>query len=145
MNLSRTKVLTVLSLLLVLAACAGAPPGAPPGATTGAPNKELARLANVLWRNATVTATRADGVDRAFGEHAHDFEQRALQFREAATSSRTSDSDLQAAFDELSSSYESLQADVKTIDKTQATSAVDLVSGPYQSIAALMAPNHSSL
>lgn len=140
MSLSRTKVPAVLSLLLVLAACASAP-----GPTTGAPNKELARLADVLWRNATVAAARADGVDRSFAEHAHAFEQQAREFREAAASPRTSDSDLQAMFDELSSSYESLQADVRTIDKMQATGAVELVSGPYQSIAALMAPNHSSL
>jgi hypothetical protein len=141
-NRARIPALTALSLLMVLAACAGAPPSA----TTGPPNKQLASLANVLWRNARVMATRADGMgDRAFSDDAQAFEQHALEFRDAAASSRASDSELQDAFDDLSSSYESLQADVKTLDKTQATSALELVSGPYQGVAALMAPPRSGL
>jgi hypothetical protein len=135
-----TPALPLLALVLVLAACAGAPPAA----TAGSPAQQLPALANVLWRNARVLSVRADGIDRGFADDAHAFEEYALEFRKA-TSSRASDSELQSAWDQLSNSYESLQADAKTLDKTQATSAIQLISGPYQNVAAVITPTRSGL
>jgi hypothetical protein len=136
-----TAALPLVTLVLVLTACASTPP---PAATAGSPAQQLPKLADVLWRNARVLSIRADGIDRGFADDAHAFEEYALEFRKA-TSRRASDSELQSAWDELSNSYESLQADAKGIDKTQATSAMQMISGPYQNVAAAMTPTRSGL
>jgi hypothetical protein len=133
MDASRTPTLVAASLLVALAACANTAPR-----TSGANNTRLADAATALERNARILATRSDGVDQDFAQHAHEFQQHAFDFREAAASGRASDSELRADFSAVTDSYDALRAEAQQLNTTQATSAVGLVSGPYQDVAAQM-------
>ena len=133
MDASRTPTLVAASLLVALAACANTAPR-----TSSATNTRLADSATALEHNARILATRSDGLDQDFAQHAHELQQHAFDFREAAASGRASDSELRADFSAVTDSYDALRADAQQLNTTQATSAVGLVSGPYQDVAAQM-------
>jgi len=141
MKLSRTPALAAASLLAVLAGCAATAPDA----ARNPPNQRLLNSVTQLERSARVLAQRADGIDRAFAQDAHALLSYASEFRTALVAGRASDSDLQGYFDALSSSYDALRSDAKSLDTMQANSAVELVSGPYQDVAAQMSAPHTSL
>ena len=135
------RALAAASLLVLLAACAAAAPDA----TRSPPNQRLLTSVTGLERSARVLAQRADGIDRGFAQDAHDLLAHAAELRAAVAGGRATESDLQGYFEQLSGSYDALCADAKALDTRQATSAVGLVSGPYQDVAAQMNAPHSGL
>ena len=133
--------LAAASILIVLAACAATAPDT----AKNPPNAQLLNAATALERNARVLAQRAGTIGSGFAQDADELLSHASEFRAALASGRGSADDLQAYFDQLTSSYDSLRSDAKTLDTTMAHSAVALVSGPYQDVAAHMNASHPGL
>ncbi|MGP8035640.1 MAG: hypothetical protein ACLPQ6_16040 [Steroidobacteraceae bacterium] len=126
--------LTAAASLLALAGCATTPPAAVNPAAL-----QLAGSAETLDENARLLAARSDNETAGFAADAHELEQLAYAFHEAAASGQASDSELRAAFDKVTRGYETVHTDVERMDTQQAHADLDLVKDAYHDVASRMA------